>query len=411
MRRLFFILLLCFPVVSSGQTLEEYLIVASENNPGLKAAYNDYMAAMEQVPQVGALPDPELGFGFFIRPMQFPMGNQRADLQLMQMFPWFGTLRTRRDEASKMALARFEVFQNAKNELHYQVKNTWYELYQLEEEIRFTNENLEILKSFERLAMNRYRAGASGMADVLRVKMQIKELEAQLELLDDNKVPLRTEFNRYLHRDLEEPVSITDTLSVADLPVGWRTWADSMMQHNPMLRMLDAEKDALEDRKRMARLEGRPMFGVGLNYMVFSPLTENGAAVGGHNMVMPMVKMSLPVYRRKYRAMANEADFGQKAVELRKEDMQNELMTEWSRSVRDLENSERKIRLYQEQEALARQTLDILLTSYASDGQDFEEVLRMQQQLIDYQLKLVNALVDQHATVAMLEMLAATGLD
>jgi hypothetical protein len=51
------------------------------------------------------------------------------------------------------------------------------------------------------------------------------------------------------------------------------------------------------------------------------------------------------------------------------------------------------------------------MTSYATDGRDFEEVLRVQQQLLDYQLKLITSIVDQHVTIAMLENLAATELN
>ncbi len=51
------------------------------------------------------------------------------------------------------------------------------------------------------------------------------------------------------------------------------------------------------------------------------------------------------------------------------------------------------------------------MTAYAVNGRDFEEVLRVQQQLLDYQLQLVNAVVDQHNVVALLENLAATELN
>jgi outer membrane protein TolC len=76
--------------------------------------------------------------------MEFPMGNQRAELSLMQMFPWFGTLRARRDEASRMAWARYEAFRDIKNQLYLQVKTSWYDLYELEREIAIMESNLEL---------------------------------------------------------------------------------------------------------------------------------------------------------------------------------------------------------------------------------------------------------------------------
>lgn len=467
-----FLLFLGVQSTSFSQSLDEYLKVAAENNPELKAYFNEYLASLEKVPQVGALPDPELTMGFFFQPMERFMGNQQADIQLMQMFPWFGMLKTQKDEASKMALAQYEVFQDAKYRLFYQVKNTWYQLYRLEEEIRITEENLEILKQYERLALIRFQSadigtgsgpsnmqqatsmnsgsstssassmggmsggmtsgtsgkssskggssmgtsssmngGGSGMSDVLRVRIQIKELENTLALLEDSRLPIKAEFNQLLNRDINEVVSIADSLSGS--VVSWERQAllDSITQNNPMLKMLDAEEEAYEAQKKMARLEGRPMLGAGVNYMPFSPRTENGMPMGGNDMVMPMLRLTIPIYRKKYNALQKEAELKQLAVQQRRENTVNQLTTQWSTALRDLDDATRRTKLYREQTDLARQTLNLLMTSYATDGRDFEEVLRVQQQLLDYQLKLITSIVDQHVTIAMLENLAATELN
>ncbi|WP_339816617.1 TolC family protein [uncultured Algoriphagus sp.] len=467
-----FLLFLGVQSTSFSQSLDEYLKVAAENNPELKAYFNEYLASLEKVPQVGALPDPELTMGFFFQPMERFMGNQQADIQLMQTFPWFGMLKTQKDEASKMALAQYEVFQDAKYRLFYQVKNTWYQLYRLEEEIRITEENLEILKQYERLALIRFQSadigtgsgpsnmqqatsmnsgsstssassmggmsggmtsgtsgkssskggssmgtsssmngGGSGMSDVLRVRIQIKELENTLALLEDSRLPIKAEFNQLLNRDINEVVSIADSLSGS--VVSWERQAllDSITQNNPMLKMLDAEEEAYEAQKKMARLEGRPMLGAGVNYIPFSPRTENGMPMGGNDMVMPMLRLTIPIYRKKYNALQKEAELKQLAVQQRRENTVNQLTTRWSTALRDLDDATRRTKLYREQTDLARQTLNLLMTSYATDGRDFEEVLRVQQQLLDYQLKLITSIVDQHVTIAMLENLAATELN
>jgi outer membrane protein TolC len=467
-----FLLFLGVQSTSFSQSLDEYLKVAAENNPELKAYFNEYLASLEKVPQVGALPDPELTMGFFFQPMERFMGNQQADIQLMQMFPWFGMLKTQKDEASKMALAQYEVFQDAKYRLFYQVKNTWYQLYRLEEEIRITEENLEILKQYERLALIRFQSadigtgsgpsnmqqatsmnsgsstssassmggmsggmtsgtsgkssskggssmgtsssmngGGSGMSDVLRVRIEIKELENTLALLEDSRLPLQVEFNQLVNREYDHQVTISDTLAETSVPFERRAILDSISQNNPMLKMLDAEAEAYEAQKKMAKLEGRPMLGAGVNYIPFSPRTENGMPMGGNDMVMPMLRLTIPIYRKKYNALQKEAELKQLAVQQRRENTVNQLTTRWSTALRDLDDATRRTKLYREQTDLARQTLNLLMTSYATDGRDFEEVLRVQQQLLDYQLKLITSIVDQHVTIAMLENLAATELN
>lgn len=457
--------------VSKSQSLDEYLQIAAENNPEVKAYFNEYLAAMEQTSQAGALPDPELSVGFFFKPMDRFMGRQQADIQLMQMFPWFGMQGSQRNEAEKMSLVRFEVFEDAKNRLFFEVKSTWYEMYRLKEEIRILQENIEILKTYERLALIRFQnagtgaasggmsgrgggnnsgtatgasmegmnagnssatttgstrqntspssgassapmgeSNSSGMSDVLRIRIQIKSMERDLASLKDSQALLKAEFNQWLNRRYDEEVVVADTLKSIKFVVERMALLDSITQNNPMLKMLDAEIDAYGSQREMARYEGRPMLGVGVNYMPFAPRKEDGMTMGGKDMVMPMVSVTLPIYRKKYNAMAKEAELNQLAVQQRKENAINQLAVQWRSSLLDLDDAFRDVTLYNEQTELARQALKLLLVGYSTNGQDFEEVLQIQQQLLDYQLKLINALVKQHTAIARLEMLAATEL-
>jgi len=76
--------------------------------------FNEYQAALQKIPQVNSLPDPQLEMGVFLSPMELMAGNQVADIKLMQMFPWFGTLKNAKDEMSLMAKAKYEAFVDAK---------------------------------------------------------------------------------------------------------------------------------------------------------------------------------------------------------------------------------------------------------------------------------------------------------
>lgn len=60
--------------VNDPLTLKEYLISAALNNPGLKAAFEQWKASVEQVPQVGALPDPEFTYGYVIEEVETMFG-------------------------------------------------------------------------------------------------------------------------------------------------------------------------------------------------------------------------------------------------------------------------------------------------------------------------------------------------
>jgi outer membrane protein TolC len=465
MKHLISLLLLCSLVqLASAQSLDEYLVKAAENNPELKAYYNEYLAASEIGNQV-SLPDPELQIGIFFRPMERFMGNQQADIRLMQMFPWFGMLKAQESEADQMALARYQLFLDAKNNLFYQFKTTWYALAELEQEIRITEGNLEILRKYERMALIRFESAAtssaspsstpmapspssgfsagsggmntmgnqtqgmsnqakssampspaamgstgSGMTDVLRIRLQINTLENDLQLLNANKLPLQVELNKLMNSPREGQISTPEPLLPFMMNLEKQAILDSITANNPMLAMYDAELLALESQKRMAKLDGRPMFGAGVNYMPFQARIEDGMSMGGNDMIMPMVTMTLPIYRKKTIAKIKEAELRQEAVRFKKENTLNQLEISWSKSIRDLEDANRKVVLYESQLDLANQNLSLLLTAYATNGKDFEEVLRAQQLILDYEFSKIGAITRQFTSLAMLDMLSAASL-
>jgi outer membrane protein TolC len=144
-----FIALISSFVASSQQypdSLLRYLEIAAKNNPVVLQKFSDYEAALQKIPQVGSLPDPELSAGVFLSPMELVNGNQVADLRLMQMFPWFGVLKYGEDEMSLMAKAKYELFRDAKLQVFYDVQRTWYELYKVQKDISISEKNIEILK-------------------------------------------------------------------------------------------------------------------------------------------------------------------------------------------------------------------------------------------------------------------------
>ena len=455
-----------FSISLKAQTLDDYLIQAAENNPGLKASYARYQATAERVNQPG-LPDPELQAGFFFEPMERFMGNQTADFRLMQMFPWFGMIGTQKEEANQMSKAQYQLFLEEKNQLFFQVKSTWYDLISLKEEIKISQENLEYLKKYEELALIRFQAGtsspasapappmpppaissttagstggmggmsgnesssktntstmnpamssapmgssASGMNAVLQIRLQIRELENTIEQLQANLEPLHIKFNQLLNREIRAEINLPVYLEKAVLSLEKQGILDSIRQNNPMLAMYQAEIGAYDQQAKMAKLEGRPMLGAGVNYMTFAPRLENDMPMGGENMVMPMVTMTLPIYRKKINSKIKETEFLKESAQLDRQKTENLLAMEWANAFRSWEESERNLRLYEDQILLVNQQIQLLVTSFTINATGLEEVLRANQQLLEYQQKRINALNQQQQSLAQLEALAATSL-
>ncbi len=400
----------CF-TANSQDSLMNYLEMAARNNPTVLQRYADYEAALQKVPQVGSLPDPELSLGVFLSPMELVSGNQVADIRLMQMFPWFGVLKNAKDEMSLMAKAKYETFRDAKLQLFFDVQRTWYKLNKVEQNIRISEKNLDLLRTIERLSVVRFKAGASGsgsgLSDVYRIQIEISDLQNDIEWLKSQRTTLFAQFNAYLNRPQTLPVSLTDSMALERFDPAMLTLSDSSLNNNPMLGMLRFEQQSLEARKLMVTKMGYPMVGVGLNYSLIGKSDMSTSPMNGSDMVMPMVTITLPIYRKKYKAKQAEVELEKAANKQNYQATANALQTEYFQAVQLQRDAKRRINLYAGQNQLASKSLDILLKSYSSSGANLTDLLRVQQQLLDYELQQVEAIADYNTSVAWIKRLLA----
>jgi cobalt-zinc-cadmium efflux system outer membrane protein len=99
---------------NAPQTLSEYLRYGALHNAGLKAAFEEWKAALEQIPQAKALLDPRFTYGFFIEAVETRVGPQRQRFSLLQTFPWFGKIAARTDVAAAAAKAAQQRYEGRK---------------------------------------------------------------------------------------------------------------------------------------------------------------------------------------------------------------------------------------------------------------------------------------------------------
>jgi len=450
-------------------SLVRYLEISAKNNPAVQQKFSEYKAALQKVPQAGALADPELTLGLFLKPMELMNGNQLADIRLMQMLPWFGVLRYARDEMSLMANAKFELFRDTKLQVFYEVEQNWYELYKIRKEISVSEKNIEILKSIERIALVRFQSapaggvsttsqssgmnskpsqndnaggssgmqgmssnqgsqgttssvrtspamasgsmpsttGETGLADLYRIMIEAGELENNLASLRGRERAVLARFNSYLNRSSLTPVFTVDILSADSLSMPLVVMPDTLISQNPMLAMLEYEGEAYEAKKNMVTRMGFPMVGLGVDYSLINRSEMSASPMNGKDMIMPMVSVTLPIYRKKYKAMQNEADLLRTAASQNRQSVSNSLQSEYYQALQNYEDARRRVKLFESQYQLASRSLDLIMKSFAVSTSGLTDVLRVQQQTLDYELKQAEAVADLNTAVAWLNRLTA----
>ena len=374
------------------QTLDDYIIVALENNPGLKARQTEVEVVKQKVYQVGSLPDPQLNASFFMNAMMLPMGNQLGSISVMQMFPWFGTLDAMENEVHREADIMEQMVATTRNELIYKVRTAWYPLLEVEKKILILKENLVILETDKELATSRFQYARGPMVDVIRADIMIDELRTEIILLEQKRKPLQFAFNRLLNLAEDTPIILREELPEPDLRIAAGT--DEGVENNPALIIFDKQIAMTEAAAAVADNMRKPMLGAGLQYM---PLVRrNGGDVNippntGRDMVMPMFTMSIPIWKKKYDAAVQERQLMKTVYTDMKEDMYNELSTMVEMTRYELDVMQQMIELLNSQVIKTQQAIDLLMAAYQNGSADFEEVLRLQQQIFKYRMEKVSA--------------------
>jgi len=401
-------LLLLGTMLSAQNELTDYLVLAAENNPGLKAKFNEYQAELERIPQISGLPDPSISFAYFINPVETRVGPQQAKVSVNQMFPWFGTLGARSEAATEMARVKYEAFLEEKSRLYYEVSSTYYNIYFMQKAIRITDENINILNTFKELALIKLEAGLASAVDELRVEMEVADLENQLAYMQDTKDVLEVQFNDLLNVQDTADILIPDTLWEENLLLSKEDIMDSIALNNHTIRQLEHKMRSWQEQETAARRTGAPNISIGLDY-IFVGQSDNPTLESSENgkdaFIFPKIGLTIPLYRKKYSAMVNEATFRMEAVQFEQADKKNELSTLFEKAFRDHRDADRRIELYRGQTKLANSSLNILISAYSSDGADFEEVLRMERKLLKYALELDKARADKNASTAFVNYL------
>jgi cobalt-zinc-cadmium efflux system outer membrane protein len=401
-RYLIFFLILLSTTMHS-QSLEDCLSIAAKNNPSIKASYAKFEAALQKSPQVSSLPDPNLTLSVFGRMIETRVGSQEARFSLMQMFPWFGTLAAKENVANLIAEASFQNYISTKNEVFFNIKKVYAEIYEVTQQIMLEEENLAILNSYKELALSKFKNGKGAMVDVMRIDLKRNASETTTQLLKDKKGPLTTQFNSLLNRTTSDEIfasnltAFEDDFSIKN--------NDSLLQYNSKLLSLSKKKEAFEAQQLVIKKEGNPMIGLGIDYSIISKRDIPNLEMNGQDAIMPMISVSLPIFRKKYKAMQKEIAFMVDATNFEKQALENELASNFAQASYVVKKSKRLKELYETQLKTTQQAIQLLISAYSNSGSNFEEILSLNQDVLGLKIAIITATKDDFTSQAQLDYL------
>jgi outer membrane protein TolC len=272
---------------NTPQTLSEYLQYAVSYNAGLKAMFEEWKAASEQVPQAKALPDPTFTYNYFVEQVQ-----ARQQVGIMQMFPWFGKIEARTDAAAAAAQAARKRFDAKRLQLFFEVKEAFHEYLYLANAIRIAKENLDLAQHFDEVARAKYITAAASHPDIIRAQIKVAELQNDLVSLERLREPIVARLNAVLNRPAQASLPWPRHEAVGPIDLDRPTLIASLRQNNPQLQALGFDVERLTREVDLAKKNFYPDVGLGVERMDMVMGDEDEVIVG--------VELNLPIWRRSY---------------------------------------------------------------------------------------------------------------
>jgi len=394
------------PKLTDASGLSDYLAYAALNNPELEAAFNRFKAALEQVPQATALPDPRFNYKYYIEEVETRVGPQRQGLSISQLFPWFGKLRLRGDVAAQAANAVGQRYEEAKLRLFFEVKDAYYEYYYLVRSIGITKENIDLVKHVESVARSRYATAAGNHSDVIRAQVEVGKLEDRYRTLLDMQQPIVARLNAALNRPVDANIPQPREIQSEQVQVVERQLLAELSEENPQLKALGFEIARSKKAIALAEKNYYPDFAFGLGFIDTGKAFAGNPSDSGKDPIIASVSINLPIWREKYDAAVRQARYKYLAAVRSRTAKTNSLQSDLKTASYHFRDAERKINLYRDTLLpKARESLKVTEENFRSAGVGFTDLIDAQRILLDFALSYERALADKAQSLARIELL------
>jgi Cu(I)/Ag(I) efflux system membrane protein CusA/SilA len=391
------VLLLLFAVPAlQAQSLAQLSDEVITNNLELKVLHTEYLATLEKAPQVSQLPDPELSVSAFPLPVETRLGAQQLRLGFTQMFPWFGTLDGKAALEMTKAKALYERIQaQALNQI-FLLEQAYFGLYEMRQSQLIIAENLQLLEALEGLSLAKIQSGKASASDVLKVQLKIEELQQELLILQQAERGPIARINQLRNVDLDQTILLQDSFSFAVLPYNKDTLAANLESYHPMIRMYQRQQEVAQQAMQLNDLNRKPSFGVGLDYFAVAERSDAFPTNNGRDIVQLRASVKIPLYQSQYDAKKREEQLKILALDQQQAHVLSQFLAGIEQAYAQHQTAQLKVRLYQRQKELTKSASRILEARYSGQGDGFDELLRLEKDLIDYDLKILKAIVQSH---------------
>jgi outer membrane protein TolC len=251
--------------LSRPLSLEQCLSIALDNNPLILSSYQKYLASQARINIAKAWPQPSLTIDYELEPKLFDTAHSGEQyFWLNQTIEFPGRLHLRKKVASLESMETEKNLEELKLSVAYDVKEAFFGLLLAEEELRYSQQNLDISRSFEGMVDLKNSTGEVPQVEVLRAKVELAKATSLVKSSENKTRIARARLNTVLGRQLSEPVEIQGELKQPALNISLEEAAEKAFSSRPEIRKVEYSILKTQTQKKQAYLSYLPDFDLGL---------------------------------------------------------------------------------------------------------------------------------------------------
>ncbi|MAD96806.1 MAG: transporter [Flavobacteriaceae bacterium] len=374
---------------SNAQQLETLIDEALKNSPEIQKFELQYSIVSEKINEVNTIPNTEFGVGYFVSEPETRTGAQRFKVSAKQMVPWFGSITARENYVSSLADAKYEDIVIAKRKLVASVSQSYYNLYANKAKQKVLIQNIELLETYETMALTSVEVGKASAVDVLRLQMRQNELQQLKDVLQQQFLAEQTKFNNLLNRENDIVVNVVDELVI---PKEDFDSINENLELHPELLKYDKLYQSIEQSELLNQKESSPMIGFGLDYINVEERPNMNFSDNGKDILMPMVSVSIPIFNKKYKSISKQNELEQQEINYQKQERLNSLKTVLDKAINDRISARISNTTATKNIKQAKDAEQILIKSYETGTIDFNDVLDIQELQLKFQMNQIESI-------------------
>ncbi|MCH7871768.1 MAG: TolC family protein, partial [Planctomycetes bacterium] len=324
------------------ERLRDFIVLALERNPDIKASEETARSMVERIRQVTALPDPFLKMKILPEPIRTAEGDNFFILGVSQKLP----VPQKLDRAGRVAFEETRIalqqWQATRLRVIADVKRSYFQLYVVDRSIDVTQANQTLLRGLIDVARSQVAVGRRSQDDVLRAQVELSNLEAELITLRQRRVTTVARMNEVLDRQPQTGIETPDEFGIRNVDLAVDDLLKKAVAANPDLKRINHQIERDRESLQLAELAYWPDFAVGFEWMSMDPRDAFEAPINsatGRRPVTPQLSedgkdnwaitfgFSLPIWhdkieggieqarrrlassREQYRSMMNRIEF------------------------------------------------------------------------------------------------------